>query len=359
MSALFNLHDYEQAARERLSQMAYEYYAGGAEDEMTLRENRAIYERFKLAPRMLRAVAERDASTTLLGQPLKAPLLIAPMAFMKMAHPEGELAVARAAAARGLGMIVSTMATYAFDEITAAAPGGLRWFQLYAFKDRGLTRALVENAEAAGHKAVALTVDMPVLGRREADLRNQFGLPEGVIIKNIANLLSADQQSKAGGVLAYRSSERNDNLSWEDIDWLRSITRMPVLVKGILRADDARLAVEHGVAGVIVSNHGGRQLDGAVSTLEALPAIADAVGDQVALLVDGGIRRGTDWLKAMALGAHAVLLGRPALWGLAVNGEAGVGHVLDLLLAEFDMALALCGCHDVSEITRDLIFGMT
>lgn len=340
-----NLLDYEPLAQAKLSQMVFDYYAGGANDEITLRENQAAYQRLFLRPRMLRGVAQRTLETTILGQTMRAPLLIAPMAYMKMAHEDGEGAVARAAASRGLTMVVSTSATMSLQDVAASAPGGNHWFQLYVETDRGHTRELIHRAEAAGYTALVVTVDRPLLGRREADLRNDFRLPPGLTMENL-NLTSWE---------AYRSSDLDGNLKWEDVDWLCSITRLPVLLKGIVRGDDARCAFDHGAAGVIVSNHGGRQLDGAQATIDALPEVAEAVGDNLLVLVDGGIRRGTDMVKALARGAQAVLLGRPVLWGLAQDGEAGAGRVLDLLLAEFDLALALCGCHSPQEITPDLI----
>jgi 4-hydroxymandelate oxidase len=340
-----NLMEYEPLAREKLSQMIFEYYAGGANDEITLRENQAAYQRLFLRPRMMQGVAQRSLETTVLGQPMSAPLLIAPMAFMKMAHEDGEAAVARTAAARGLTMVVSTSATMNLQEVAASAPGGQRWFQLYVEKDRGHTQELIRRAEDSGYRALVVTVDRPLLGRREADIRNDFRLPPHLQMANL-NLSSWE---------AYRSSDLDDNLKWEDVDWLCSSTRLPILLKGILRGDDAQCAFDHGAAGVIVSNHGGRQLDGAQATIDALPEIAAAVGDKLAVLVDGGVRRGTDMVKALARGAQAVLLGRPLLWGLAMDGETGVGQVLDLLLAEFDLALALCGCHSPHEITPDLI----
>lgn len=341
-----NLFEYELLAREGLNLAIYDYYASGANDEVTLRENRAVYERIRLRPRMLQGNGQRDLTTTVLGQSMSAPILIAPMAFMKMGHPEGELAVARAAAKQGVTMVVSTSATYTLEDIAQSAPEGKRWFQLYMDKDRKVARALVERAEAAGYQALVLTVDRPLLGRREADLRNEFRLLPGL---ELANYRQASTE-------AYESQYIDDNLSWKDVDWLRSITHMPLLVKGILRGDDACLALEHGAAGIIVSNHGGRQLDTVPSAIEVLPEIVAAVEGKVEVLVDGGIRRGTDIIKALALGAKAVLLGRPVLWGLAVDGEAGVSHVLDLLIAEFDLVMSLCGCKSVAEVTEDLIF---
>jgi 4-hydroxymandelate oxidase len=341
-----NLRDYEPLARERLSQAAYEYYASGATDEITVRENHSAYERLKLRPRMMRPVGTRTTQTILLGQAIPAPLLIAPMAMMKLAHPDGEIGMARAALRLGLTMIVSTSATTALDAVFRAAPGN-HWFQLYMSRDREFARWLVEQAESVGYNALVLTADRPILGRREADIRNNFTLPPGLELGNL----------RLSGNAAYDKDDLfEENLQWSDITWLRSITSLPILVKGILRGDDAWMAVEHGASGIIVSNHGGRQLDTTPATIEVLPEIVAAVGHQVDVLVDGGIRRGTDMLKALALGARAVCLGRPALWGLAANGEAGVNHVLDLLLAEFDQTMALCGCSTISDITPDLIW---
>lgn len=342
-----NLLEYEPLARENLSQMVFDYYAGGANDEITLRENQAAYQRLFLRPRMMRGNAQRTLETNILGQAMRAPLLIAPMAFMKMAHEDGEAAVARAAAARGLTMVVSTSATINLVDVAASAPGANRWFQLYVERDRAHTRELIQQAEAAGYTALVVTVDRPVLGQREADIRNDFRLPPHLSMANL-KLTSAE---------AYRSSELEDNLKWDDVEWLRSVTDLPILLKGIVRGDDAQCALDCGAAGVIVSNHGGRQLDSAQATIDALPDVVAAVGGKLPVLVDGGIRRGTDMLKALALGAQAVLLGRPVLWGLTMDGEAGVGHVLDLLLAEFDLALALSGCHSPQDVTPDLVVG--
>ncbi|MEZ4671137.1 MAG: alpha-hydroxy acid oxidase [Anaerolineae bacterium] len=340
-----NLMEYEPLAREKLSQMVFEYYAGGADDEVTLRENMAAYQRLFLRPHMLRGVGNRTSDITLLNQSMRAPLLIAPMAFMKMAHEEGEAAVARAAAARGLTMVVSTSATMSVQDVAASAPDGNRWFQLYVETDRSHTVELISIAEEAGYTGLVVTIDRPQLGRREADIRNNFRLPSHLKMGNL-NVASWE---------AYRLTELDDNLTWDDVDWLCSITRLPVLLKGILRGDDAQNAYDHGAAAVIVSNHGGRQLDSVQAPIDALPKIASAVGGKLPILMDGGIRRGTDLVKALARGAQAVLLGRPVLWGLAHDGEAGVGHVLDLLLAEFDLALALCGCRSPQEITPDLV----
>ncbi|MBI5584461.1 MAG: alpha-hydroxy-acid oxidizing protein, partial [Deltaproteobacteria bacterium] len=283
------------------------------------------------------------------------PVLTAPFSFNLLAHPEGESAVARATAAAGIFQIVSMTATKSIEEIAAAAQGP-RWFQLICFKDREITRDLVRRAEAANCSALCLTIDQPLQGRRERDIRNRFHLPEGVTMKNLepyaADKLSTDG---ASAMAKFVDDLFDARFTWEVVDWLGSITRLPVLVKGILSPEDACRAVEHGVAGVIVSNHGGRQLDGVISTCQALPTVVEAVGGRVEVLVDAGIRRGTDVLKALALGARAVIIGRPYLWGLAVDGQAGVGRVLDLLRQEIILAMGLTGRPTVGEIDRTLI----
>ncbi len=348
-SKLLNLREFEPLAREQLSQMVFDYYATGANDDVSVRANEDAYQSIFLRPRMMTGNATRDLSTTLLGQAMRAPILIAPMAYMLMAHPEGECGMARAAASRGIHMVVSTSATTTLEDVAASVPDGQRWFQLYLYKDRGAARELVERVEAAGYGAIVLTVDRPILGRREADIRNNFALPPHLKMKNLPTDASRE------GFAAYRSLLFEDDLRWSDVQWLKSITHLPVLVKGVLRGDDALLALENGADGIIVSNHGGRQLDGALATIDALPEVVEAIDGAVDILVDGGIRRGTDILKAMARGAKGVLLGRPLLWGLALNGEAGVGHVLDLIIQELDLAMALCGCRTLADITPDLL----
>ena len=348
-SKLLNLREFEPLARDVLSQMVFEYYASGASDDLTLRENEAAYQRIFLRPRAMAGVAKRSMKTTLFGHPMNAPILIAPMAYMMMAHADGEIAMARAAAARGLHMVVSTSATISLDEIATAVPDGQRWFQLYLYKDREAARELVQHAESCGYKALVLTVDRPYLGKRENDIRNNFGLPDHLQAKNLP------PEASRGGVAAYRALMFEDDLRWSDVAWLKSITNLPVLVKGVIRGDDAQLALDHGADGVIVSNHGGRQLDGAMATIDALPDVAQAVNGAVPVLVDGGIRRGSDVLKALARGANAVLLGRPLLWALALDGEVGVGRALDLINEELDLALALCGCRSLAEVTPDLL----
>lgn len=352
-----NLFEYETLATQQLSQMARDYYASGAWDEITLRDNRAAFERYKLRPRMLVDVSQRDLSTNILGQSLQLPILVAPMAFQCLAHPEGEIATAKAAAKLGSVMVLSTLATKSMEEVASVRNQTPQWFQLYVHRDRALTRALVECANAAGFQALCLTVDTPLIGRRERDIRNQFVLPPGMELANLATLKDLEIPFRTGesGLFAYFAEQINPALTWADLEWLQSLSPLPVVVKGILRGDDAVRAVEHGAKAVIVSNHGGRQLDGAIATIDALSEVVSAVGDNVEVLVDGGIRRGTDVLKALALGAKAVLLGRPVLWGLAVGGEAGVQHVLQLLRDELDLAMALSGCAKVQDIDPSLI----
>lgn len=356
MPDFLNLLDLEVVARARLERNAADYFSGGACDEITLHENRQLFEALRIQYRVLVDVSSVDPSVTLLGRRLALPILVAPMAFHRLAHPDGELATARAAASLGVPLVLSTFSTVSMEEVKRASSAPL-WFQLYVHKDRELTRTLVQRAEAAGYEALMLTVDVPVLGRRERDLRNAFQLPPDLRLANlgadgIAALPAVEDDS---ALAAYFAGLHDASLTWRDIEWLRSISRLPLLLKGVVRADDARRAVEHGASGIVISNHGGRQLDTAVASIAALPRIAEAVGEQTTLLVDGGIRRGTDVLKALALGAHAVLVGRPVLWGLALDGEAGARRVLELLRDEFLQAMRLAGAPTIPAITRDLL----
>lgn len=365
-----NLYDFEGAAKERLERMAYDYYVSGAMDEITLRRNRRAFDRIRLRYRVLRDVSRRDLATSLLGRRLALPVLVAPTAFQRMAHPDGEAATARAAAAAGTVMMLSTLSNTAMEEVTGAARaaaegldgagnGAPVWFQLYVYRDRGVTQALVRRAEAAGCEAIVLTVDAPLWGRRERDVRNRFRLPEGLAIEN---LLPAGHEAfpEAGadsGLAAYVREAFDPALTWGDLEWLCGITELPVLVKGLVHPEDAALAAERGAAGVVVSNHGGRQLDTAPATIEALPEVAARVvgrreTDDFAVILDGGVRRGTDVVKALALGADAVAVGRPVLWGLSVDGEAGVRRVIEMLREEMDLAMGLCGTPSVSAVRR-------
>jgi len=329
-----NVRDYERLAEERLDANALAYFAGGSGDEVTLRENVAAFERLKLRPRVLVDVGGGTTTTSVLGTEVSMPVLIAPLALQRMAHPDGELATARAAAAAGTIMCLSTAATARPAEVAAAAPGAPRWFQVYVFEDRAITKDLVAEAVESGYGALVLTVDAPFLGRRERDIRIDFKIPEGL--------------TPSGNIF----SEGFDlGFSWRDLEWLAGYG-LPVVVKGLLTAEDARLACEHGAAAVVVSNHGGRQLDGVQASIDALEEVADAVDGRIEVLLDGGIRRGTDVLKALGLGARAVLIGRAMVWALAVDGEAGVAHVLRLLRDEIQLGLALLGCCSPAEVTR-------
>ena len=334
MTLPLTLADFERAAAEVLEAGPLGYYAGGAADELTLRDNEAAWRRIAVRPRVLVDVAQRDLRTTVLGREHPHPVFVAPTAFHRLAHDEGEQATARGAAAAEALYCVSSLATATPADIAAAAPEGRRWFQLYVFKDRGVSQALVEAAVENGYEAIVVTADLPVLGVRERELRSGYAIDAAELIPDVH---SGSLPLTDIGLLI------DPSLTWADVERFAAGCGLPVLVKGILTADDARLAAQHGAAGVVVSNHGGRQLDTVLSGADALPEVVDAVGDRLDVLVDGGIRRGTDVLKALALGARAVMVGRPVVWGLAVGGADGVRAMLELVRDEFDVALALAG----------------
>ncbi|MCA9705937.1 MAG: alpha-hydroxy-acid oxidizing protein [Myxococcales bacterium] len=351
-----NLFEYEQLAARSLAPAALDYYRSGAHDELSLRDAHAAYERLRLAYRVLVDVSRRSARTTVLGTPVALPVVLSPTAFHGMAHPDAELATVRAAGEAGTIMILSSLSNTDVEAVVGAATGPV-WFQLYVYRDREATAALVRRAEAAGCQAIVLTVDAPRLGRREADVRNRFHLPPGLSVRNMlpAGYGDVAQQAGESGLAAYFEALIDPALGWGDLAWLRSLTTLPLLVKGIVRPDDARRAADAGVEGIVVSNHGGRQLDTSIATIDALPAIVEAVGGRLEILVDGGVRRGTDVLKAVALGARAVGIGRPVLWGLAAGGQAGVARVLSILAEELDLAMALAGAPTVEALTADLV----
>jgi isopentenyl diphosphate isomerase/L-lactate dehydrogenase-like FMN-dependent dehydrogenase len=334
MDGPVNVWDYERLAEEKLDANAHAYFAGGAGDEVTLRDNLAAFERRKLRPRVLVDVTSVSTATTVLGTDVALPILIAPLAVQRMAHPDGELATARAAAGAGTIMCLSTAASARPAEVAAAAPGAPRWFQVYVFADRAQTEDLIAEAVESDFSALVLTVDTPYLGRRERDIRIDFKVPEHLTV--------------SGDIFG---GHFDTGLSWRDLEWLAGFGP-PVAVKGILTAEDARLACEHGAAAVVVSNHGGRQLDGVPATLDVLEEVVEAVDGRAEVLLDGGVRRGTDALKALALGARAVMIGRPMVWGLAAAGEEGVAHVLRLLRKEVELGLALLGCPSPDHVTR-------
>jgi 4-hydroxymandelate oxidase len=346
MNGLLSLRQLEEDASRVLERAHFDYFAGGAGDELTLDENVAAFARLRLRPRVLRGVGAVDLSTSLLGRGLSMPVIVAPTAFHSLAHEDGECATARATHAAGSLMVVSMAATKSFEEIVAAVPGGETqrlWFQVYLQPDRGFTLDLIRRAEAAGCSALVVTVDSPVFGRRTRDLRNGFtDLPTGM---HCANL-------RADGHERHRPILFDATLDWQAIDWLRSVTTLPIVLKGITHPDDAVIAVRRGCAGIIVSNHGGRQLDSVAASIDLLPAIAAAVGGMVPIILDGGVRRGIDVVKALARGASAVGIGRPILWGLAVDGEAGVTGVFDFFERGLREALTLCGCRTPREVAR-------
>lgn len=352
---LLNVFDYERAAEARLPKQVFDYYAGGALDEITLGENRNAWARLRLHYRVLAGVGERQIATTVLGQPVGMPVLVAPTAFHRMACEAGEPAAARAAARARTLYVLSCLSNTDMEAVFAEASSP-KWFQLYVYKDRELTRSLVERAEAAGAEALVLTVDSIILGNRERDARNGFQLPPGLAVKNVAAAGKGKFPAVQGsGLAAYVNTHFDGTLSWDYLDWLCANTSLPVAVKGLCRGDDARRCVKHGARAVVVSNHGGRQLDTCPATADVLPYMVEAVDGACEVYVDGGIRRGSDVLKALALGARAVLVGRPVLWGLAVGGEEGAFAVLELLRQEFSDALALAGCTRLADVGQWLL----
>ena len=349
MAEPVNVWEYEALAAEKLEPGVHGYFAGGAGDERTLRDNVAAFSRMRLHPRTLVDVSAISAATTVLGTEISMPLIVAPVAFQRLVDPDGEVAMARAAAAAGTIMTLSTIATSRPSEISAEAPPAPRWFQLYCFSDHGVTNALIDEAVECGFDAIALTVDAPRAGRRERDLRTGFAVPEGVHAPAVAEAVGSERPMTPKEVFDLV----DPSLDWDAFADLASGCSIPVLVKGVQTAADARLAVENGAAGVVVSNHGGRQLDGVPATLDILPDVVDAVEGRCEVLMDGGIRRGTDVVTALALGARAVLAGRAPLWGLAVAGEEGARRVLELLHDEIELALTLLGCATPDAITAE------
>lgn len=345
---LINVADFERAAAEKLESGVLGYFAGGAGDEVTLRENVSAWGRWRLRPRMLVGCDGWQTAVELLGREVSMPILVAPVAYQRLVDEEGEVGMARAAAEAGTVMCLSTLATARPRDIAANVPEGRRWFQLYCFKDEAVTRALVQEAVESGFEALVVTVDAPRGGNRERDLRTGFRIPGALGVPSIEAALGSDRAITIEETFGLMEPA----LSWSHLEELASESGLPVLIKGVLTAEDAALAVEHGAAGVVVSNHGGRQLDCVQATAEVLPEVADAVEGRGTVLVDGGIRRGTDVAIALALGADAVLVGRPALWGLAVGGAEGARRVLDLLRGELELTLALCGCASPVELSR-------
>ncbi len=349
-----NLADLERLAAERLAPGPWGYYAGGAGDERTLRDNVAAFARYHLRPRVLVDVSDVSTATTVLGAEVSLPVLLAPIALQRMAHPDGEPATARAAAAAGTVFTLSTLASSRPSEVAEHAPAGApRWFQLYVFKDRGVTRALLDEAIEHGFGAAMLTVDAPRAGRRERDVRTGFAVPPEIDQPAVRAAMGRETCPTPAEFFSLVDT----SLTWEHVADLADELEIPLILKGIQTAEDAELACEHGAAAIVVSNHGGRQLDSVAATIDLLPEIVDAVGGRIEVLVDGGIRRGTDVLVALALGARAVLVGRPVLWGLTVGGEAGVRRMLELLRGELELGLTMLGAPTPADVTRRHVAG--
>lgn len=352
LARIFSVEEFEPLAQQRMHPSTYAYVRGWAGSGWTVGNNIRAFRRWVFRPRVLVDVSNVDISTTVLGTPVSVPILFAPTSLHKLAHPDGELATARAARSVGTLQVLSTGASQSLEDV--AAVGHPRWFQLYWWTDRGLTRSLIERAHAAGYSAIVLTVDSAIFGWREGEQRVTLVKPDGAWAVNLPEDVSTIVQEQT--------------ITWRDLAWLRSVSPLPIVLKGIIRGIDARLAVEHGIDGIMVSNHGGRQVDGGVATIDALPGVVAAVraasgagGSGVSgvgrpeVYIDGGIRRGTDVLKALALGTRAVLIGRPVQWGLAAGGEAGIVRMMELMTGEFRSALGLCGCRSVSEVTRAIV----
>jgi L-lactate dehydrogenase (cytochrome) len=370
--------DLREIARRRLPRGVFDYIDGGAEDERTMAANEAAFAAATFRPRVLRDVGEVDPSTTLLGRPLPLPLVLAPTGFSRIADPDGELAVARAAARVGLPYTLSTLSTRSIEEV-AAASAGPKWFQVYVWRDRGLVKEMIGRAATAGYEALVLTVDTAVLGRRERDVRRGFSLPptiglgtlldgamhpgwtwrflryDPIRFANVRESASVGDGSTAVTLSEYVNTQFDPGLSWRDVEWMRSVWAGPLIIKGIQTVDDARLAADAGVEAIALSNHGGRQLDSAPATLDLVAPVVDAVGDLIEVICDGGVRRGSDIVKAVALGARACMAGRAYLYGLGAAGERGVDHVLGLLDADVRRTMALLGASSVAELGRELV----
>lgn len=352
---LINLHDYEKRAQEVMEPTAWDYFAGGPEDEYTLADNCEVFRRIKFRPRMLIDVSKRDLSTTVLGHRLSMPVMIAPTTYQRLAHPDAELAVVRAASAVGTIGIFSTGCHYSIEEIVAASSTPV-WFQLYAYENRTITERLVRRAENAGCSVLMVTVDASYPRRHERGLRRPLIVPPDIEMRTLIGIgLNENRTDEHGNPIRRPIGSGFYGLTWDDIAWLRKTTKLPMALKGIITAEDAVKCLDYGVDGIVVSNHGARQVDTTMTAMDALPEIVDAVGSRMEIMMDGGIRRGADVLKAIAFGAKAVLIGRPFLWGLAVNGEPGVRHVLEILREEMDLAMAQLGRPTIASIDRSMV----
>jgi 4-hydroxymandelate oxidase len=355
LGSIHDIKDFEFRAQSKLPKNVANFFFGGIGDEITLKENISAFDRLKLLPRVLQNVENRSLSTTVLGQSVNFPLLIAPMAFQRLAHPEGEIAVAKAAREHNVIMVLSTLSTFSFREIKAKVnlPS---WFQIYIYRDREITKNLIRLAEEAGYKGIVLTVDAPLYGKRAKELCNPLTLPSGFEVKNLLDAGLNVKDIPPLKLTSYLASMLDPSISWQDLAWLRSITSLPIILKGIMNPKDILIAIEHNIEYLTISNHGGRQLDTSLSSIDTLKLIRDSVEGKLEIILDGGVRKGTDILKALALGAKAVMVGRPILWGLAVDGEEGVKSVLTILRSELDLAMALCGYTSISQINEEILF---
>lgn len=357
---MININDFEKKAATMLPTEVFDFLAGGAADETTLQTNLDAFKKIFLRPRVLVDVSQIDLNCKVLGHQLRLPIIAAPVAFKMLAHREGELALARAVANARIGHTLSLNATKSIEDVARAAPTlpeQINWFQLYVLEDRAATQEIVERAVAAGHNGICITVDRPVRGKRDRDIKNNFSIPKNLKPGNLSGGFAGGNTPQGGAFSAAHGIQVIDpSLSWKDLEWLKQISKVPVILKGILHPLDAVMAVDHGIDGIVVSNHGGRNLDGVISPIEALPDIVNSVQNRSEIFVDGGIRRGTDILKALALGAKAVLLGRPLVWGLACDGQQGVTRVIQIFEEELRIAMALTGCVQLKDITSQILY---
>ncbi|XP_043525277.1 peroxisomal (S)-2-hydroxy-acid oxidase GLO5 [Frieseomelitta varia] len=351
------IEDFEKYALKHLTPSVRDYYNSGAGEMFSLKLNVEAFKKYRIRPRFLRNVSKRDLTTTILGERISMPLGVAPAAMQRMAHPEGECANARAAQEAGTIYILSTISTSSIEEVAEAAPDAIKWFQLYIYKDRNVTLNLVSRAERAGFKALLLTVDAPLFGDRRLDIKNKFSLPSHLRLRNFEGELSSkiNNAESGSGLNEYVTNLFDASLTWNDIKWLKSITKLPLILKGILTPQDALLAIEYGASAIVVSNHGARQIDTIPASIEALSEITKAVDGRIEVYMDGGVRQGIDVFKALALGAKMVFVGRPMLWGLTCDGKNGARAVLEVFRKEIDVAFALSGCATVNDVTRDMV----
>ncbi|XP_051159078.1 2-Hydroxyacid oxidase 1-like [Leptopilina boulardi] len=343
--------DYEEKALNLLSPNIRDFFRGGSGEESTLKWNREAFRKIRILPRMMRNVKNVDITTTILGEKVSMPLGISPTAMQKMAHPDGECANAKAAEAAGIIYTLSTLSSASIEEVAKAAPKCIKWFQIYVFPDRKLTLDLVRRAEKSGYKALVVTVDSPTAGNRRNELRNNFKKPPHI---KFANLEDYSLENSFNNNYPY-SLRLDSSLSWKDISWLKKHTSLPIVIKGILTAEDALLSIKYGANAILISNHGGRQTDGAPATIEVLPEIVKAVGEKVEIYVDGGFSQGSDVFKALALGAKMALFGRPILWALACEGEKGAKNILEIMKKDIILMFTLTGCRSIKEVTKNMI----